>query len=154
VNAQALARNEEGIEFGFKRTALHRAAWHGHAKIVSLLIEEFKANPNLQTSRQDHCVTPLHEAIDQEKDAAVTALLKCAQLNVEIQDARGRTALHHAILMGKTEYIARIIGHQSYKKGKKPSDPNSIESLLSVKPLNHAERIEELLKGFMASSLH
>jgi ankyrin repeat protein len=155
VNAQALANNNQAIEFGFNRTALHRAAWHGHAEIVNLLIE-FNADTNLQTTEQDNCVTPLHEAIAQERDGAVVALLKSDQLNVEIKDARGKTPIYYAILRSKTEHVAAIIAHPSYKTGKAQSDPNSIESLLTVKPINKSDsaRVKQFLEDLKASRYH
>ena len=54
LNSQAQAFNEEGIEFGFKRTPLHRAAWHGRADTVQFFIEA-GANVNAQTSAQNGC---------------------------------------------------------------------------------------------------
>jgi ankyrin repeat protein len=153
VNAQALAYSDKRIEFGFKRTALHRAVWHGHVEIVNLLLR-FGANVNLQTSQQNGCLTPLHEAINQEKDTMIVTLVNHPQLNVEIPDAWGRTALYFAVLNGRTDYIARIVAHSSYKQGKDASDQNSIESLLTVKPLNNAEKVRQCLEGFMASTIH
>lgn len=80
----------------YGRTALHYACQSGNAQIVQLLIER---GANVNDSTKYDCISPLHLAARHSAD--ILNILMDSSARLELQDANGRTPLHHAASHGK-----------------------------------------------------
>ena len=99
----------------FNWTALMVAASKGHENSVRLLLRN-GADPNVQDT---YGWTPLMRAVYGNKRGAVTALLEHENLNLEVRDERGATALHVAVERGRSALVARLLASGA--------DPGSID---------------------------
>ncbi len=88
-----------------KTNILTEAITKGQAKIVELLLQH-NANPNIRIGAFQRSY--LHMAILNEHTELVSLLLK-TQIDVNIQDKKGRTPLHEAANMGFLKIIKDLI---------------------------------------------
>ncbi len=86
-------------------TALHCAAFRGHADVCTCLIQ---AGANVNAREKDSGYTPLHVAANRGK-AGVARVLLQAKPDLRIRDRRGFTVLHEATLLSHTEVVAAIL---------------------------------------------
>mmetsp|Transcript_25770 Transcript_25770/g.41245 ORF Transcript_25770/g.41245 Transcript_25770/m.41245 type:complete len:406 (+) Transcript_25770:91-1308(+) len=90
---------------GSGRTALHKAAYWGHAHSIKLMVEALHADPNRQDSVGD---TALHDAA-RFGHAEVVQLLVCAPgAKIGLKNHKGLDALELAVEYGKAE-VANMI---------------------------------------------
>lgn len=87
-------------------TALHRASHHGHANVVSLLLQK-----GARVEQPDHHGrTALHFASLKGHLNVVKILLKCmSKEQIDIQDHGGMTALHLATCGGHPEVVKELL---------------------------------------------
>lgn len=95
-----------------KRTALWIASQYGHADIVSLLIGEHQANPNIAVHKSHQ--TPLMAAVHNDHERCVRMLLENGA-SVDQQDSHGQTAFFQACQEGnlKLAKLLHEVGHAS-----------------------------------------
>jgi ankyrin repeat protein len=91
---------------GSAQTALHWAAFYGHADAVALLLGQGAA---VIDARSADASTPLHRAAAAGHAAAVGALLECGA-DAEAEDDDGRTPLVQAAMLGAAQQ-AQAGGH-------------------------------------------
>lgn len=133
----------------YDRTALHIAAYNNFPEIVRFLLE-LGANPNARTSKENGCVTPLHEAIQQGHNVVAALFLdRNSNTDVETFDGEGRTALWWAISLGNTAIASLLIGHGTYKRNKDPRLLNSIANLLLVQPAQNRDSVRKFLESLL-----
>ncbi|PJD96743.1 MAG: hypothetical protein CK425_05210 [Parachlamydia sp.] len=133
INAQA--------EYG--RTPLHMAAHNLRTDIAALLLDK-GANINAQ-AKGEGAITPLHDAVDLGAIEMVQTLTSYATLDVMIPDEKGRSALIYATSRGFYEILECLLNHPSWKNPERPSDPNSLDELLKIKPSQNAEEIRMVI---------
>jgi len=90
-------------------TPLHLASFYGHSSVVSLLMKR-GCNPNVPNNHQ---VTALHAACDNNKIACVEALIK-GGANMESKDKKGATPLHYAVAQGNKETVEFLCKSGAY----------------------------------------
>lgn len=89
------------------RTALHWATWHGHTKMVTLLIKEKTMDINAQDIKG---YTALHWATERGNTRIVELLLQGEKkVNVNQQDKEGWTSLHLAALGGHRDIMKVLL---------------------------------------------
>ncbi|KAG8187082.1 hypothetical protein JTE90_016178 [Oedothorax gibbosus] len=74
-------------------TALHLAALNNHVEVAELLVQQGKANMNLQNVNQQ---TPLHLAVERQHTQIVRLLVR-EKCSLNIPDKDGDTPLHEAL---------------------------------------------------------
>ena len=117
----------------YDRTPLHMAVYNMHLVITMTLLKQ-KADVNAQTTPEDGCKTPLHEAVNREDLDMVKALLTKKKLNVMLKDSLGFTPLYYAVERGLVEIARLILRHSTYQH------PNDIHDV------NHPYNFSELPK--------
>ena len=97
--ANVHARNGEGT------TALHHATWSGHAKVVEILLEA-GAEVN---AKDDEGETPLQQAAWRGHSLATQALLAMHDVDVNMTNNVGHTALHQASSSGQESVVHLLL---------------------------------------------
>ena len=94
------------------RTSVHYAAINNNEIILDLLLRN---NPNLNIRDKDGCL-PLHYAVTNmceksmiEKLIIRTNLQGSEIININIEDNAGKTPLEYAVIMGRTDIVARFL---------------------------------------------
>lgn len=100
---KAAGADPHSVDPASKRTAMHFAAFWGHAHVVKYLLETCSCNVNVQDSQGD---TPLHDAARFAHDDVVAALLSAGS-DISIRNAAGQTALQVAEELAKTSTAGR-----------------------------------------------
>jgi hypothetical protein len=93
------AADANSTEEHTQRTALHKAAFWGHAHVIKYLIADHKVNVNVQDLSGS---TALHDA-SQFGHAECIGLLQDAGADASIKDNSGRTASDVAVFYGKAD---------------------------------------------------
>lgn len=83
-------------------TPLHLAARQGHDRIVQLLLEKGKYNPNTQVYGN---YTPLHDAVSNEHENVVKVLLNTKRINVNLTNVNRETAIIIACKKGNFNIV-------------------------------------------------
>jgi len=109
-------------------TALTIAAAKGNAELLSVLIEQ-QADINV---RDIYRWTPLMRAVDNLHFEAVQVLLKQTDIELDVQDEAGNTALHHAV------------AHDAVKFAKVLIERGASESVSNTAGFNVSELADEL----------
>jgi len=91
-------------EPGSGRTALHKAAFWGHAHLLPVLVDQCKIDVNMQDSEGD---TALHDAARFGHMSVVTGLLK-AGADRTIVNGKGETAAATAAAYNKPDVVAAL----------------------------------------------
>lgn len=91
-------------EAGTLRTALHKAAFWGHAHLLPVLIDQCKIDVDLTDCEGD---TALHDAARFGHMEVVTALLK-AGANRDIVNKKGETAAATAAAYNKADIVRQL----------------------------------------------
>ena len=96
-------------------TALHLAIAHRHEEVSLILIEQMDIDVNTPTSgeRGTRHMTPLMHAIWREETRVVRMLLTRKDILVNIQDAKGMTALHWAASAQNPEIVHALVAAPS-----------------------------------------
>ena len=129
------------LETGGGFTALHFAAWHNHRRTVEILLEH-GANPNVRLD--DSGYTPLHKVVVwQSESETLEALLRDRRIRPNIQDHRGRTALHTAAISGHTAQVAALLNHRDTDPNEQ--DDQEATALYWAVAEGHEDVVEELL---------
>jgi|GEM_PF-3761474 hypothetical protein len=132
--APITARGEYG------RTPLHMSVFNGKIAATRLLIER-GAPINAQAGPEDHCTTPLHDAVQKGHQQMVAMLVRYPDLNVLIKNRAGFSPLDIALLEGKVEIARLLFEHPSFQ-GKLFTAPPP------EKLYRDRERVEALLREF------
>ena len=127
-------------EYG--RTPLHMATHNGRVKVTALLLDH-RANINAQANG-DGKITPLHEAVSKGLLNVVKTLTSYASLDVMIPDEKDHCPLFYAVVEGFSDVLECLLNHPSWSNPE-TSNPNSLDELLKIKPLQNAEKIKFLL---------
>lgn len=90
----------------FGRTALSIAAEKGSERIISLLLDTGKADPD---SRCREGRTPLSYAAEYGKSEVIKLLLETGNVNVNAKDEDSWTPLHWASIEGQTEAVRLLV---------------------------------------------
>ncbi len=117
-------------------TALHGAAFHGHAEIVYLLCHSRcrKGLPDIDVHllASDQC-SPLYYALAGRHSGAVSALLESGTIDVYQQNGpEGLTALHIAAAWGDVNVLRRLIAKAAHR------GVDDVRSTNGNTPLAHA----------------
>jgi len=89
-------------------TALHKAVRSGNLNIVQLLIEEGRANIDMQASKEFDCCTALQDASFYGYREIVQYLLE-HEASVDQRNAQGRTALHRAVYKNHSAIVQLLL---------------------------------------------
>jgi serine/threonine-protein phosphatase 6 regulatory ankyrin repeat subunit B len=100
AGANPNARDDDGD------TPLHWAADNGFQRGAIMLLDK-GANPVATNLARR---TPLHLAAGRDHKDAIRVLLEKTTENIDWTDFEGKTALHHAVVSGKTDALAAILG--------------------------------------------
>ena len=137
---------------GDKMTALHVAAWNGHAALVKALIEagadvNKTASPNSVEGVVLHNVTPVNLAAQQGHTPCVMELIK-AGADVNLARSDGVTPLYIAALFGHEGCVASLIqaGADIHKAARRRIDAG--QTPLSAAVTRKHEKVVALLKHF------
>jgi ankyrin repeat protein len=117
-------------------SALHLAAFFGHAEVVELLLEHH-ADINAVAKNQTFAphATPLHSAVARG-DARIAALLLNAGAAADARAQGGRTPLHAAAAAGNEEIVKLLLHHGASPRSR--ADDGSTPEALAVKQGHHA----------------
>jgi ankyrin repeat protein len=99
-------------------SAMHRAAWEGDVDLISRLLRD---NPRLSSHRDMYDRVPLVCAAENDQTEAVRALVRYATINME--DKRGRTALHWSVQNGNEDIVALLLA-----EGASPNTVNGFQN--------------------------
>ncbi len=132
----------------FGRTPLHMAVFNSQEHMVDFLVKK-GANINAQTGREDNLKTPLHDAVIHLDQRMVRLLLGHKNIDVNIVDIEGHTPFYHAVYEGHLDIMKMIQQHPSFQYPQNPSNPNSIQELIKLKPRQRAEEVIAYLKLFI-----
>ena len=112
-------------------TALHWSAMNNHPKVVSLLLNDGKANPNLSTIKKKK--TALHLATE-KGHAAVVELLIQAGCNMSLLDANGDTAYDIFVRNEQTKQDDDDDDH--------PSNPSDLAIVFNKSASSSSKRVQ------------
>lgn len=118
-------------------TPLIHAAINGDANSIQILLAH-GANPNIQTKAG---YTPLMLAIEHHKPAAINLLVNDKNIDLDLQDSNGYTALMHAIADGQKDTVATLLQNGADKN----LVNNRNETALNIARRLGNKAIEELL---------
>lgn len=92
------------------RTALHLAVGHKHIDAVRVLLEHQQRRkfPLINVQDNNGC-SALHMAVGMEHDVMVGVLLRVPDIDIELRNSQGRTALHVAVLHGSSKVIEQLL---------------------------------------------
>ena len=90
------------------RTPLMTACFFRQYKVVNLLLQK-GAKVNSQTDHSQGKPTALMIAVNTNDNTSVSLLLNANDIDVNLQDSGGRTALHWACINGNNEMIERLL---------------------------------------------
>ncbi|EAW21026.1 Ankyrin repeat protein [Aspergillus fischeri NRRL 181] len=95
-------------------TILHAAVWNNHLEVVKLLLGKFKdsLNPNIQERRGN---TALHYAVYMCCIEALEMLLDNSNINLDITNYAGLTALQEAVGLGNLKPTRLLLHHGADK---------------------------------------
>jgi len=126
--------------------ALHYAVKQNHFRVVELLLKQ-KANPNCVN---DVGYSPLHVAVCKTAGAsrrreALAALLKAPQINLELADTAGNTALHLAVAASDGNDVSTLVekGARTLARNSKNQTPLVVAE--SLPPGEHRTTIAKVL---------
>ena len=109
AKVRALLDGDEGL-LGVRdtdgSTALHYAAWKGHAEIAAFLLSS-GCDVQCQNTNEHWGTTPLHAAAHANRPAIVELLIQ-AGADVNAKDLHGMTPLHHTTFH-KAAAAARVL---------------------------------------------
>lgn len=88
-------------------TALHKAAKAGKLLLFKLLVEVGQADVNMESTQEHY--TPLQEAAYFGQMPVVEYLLQYTDVDVDYQNAEGKTALHRAVYKNQREIVQCLI---------------------------------------------
>lgn len=125
------------------RTALHFAARNLKVTALSCLLQN-GADVNIQATGE-YLVTPLHEAVQAGDFLVVSLLVESQKLNVNIVDDFNHSPLWYAVTMGRADMAKLIVEHASWKHPSNLEDPNHINQLLKIKPVQNGEEMRKAL---------
>ncbi|KAF8535766.1 ankyrin repeat-containing domain protein [Trichophaea hybrida] len=150
----------EAVDDG-NRGVLHFAAMAGHEGMISMLVNEYKINPDSRSwwdetplhfavmnfhqaiirklidcgadvnARDNHNRTPLHFATAIRNITMIRTLMECGS-QVSTSDLRGDTALHYAASSGSEEVVLTLIDSKADIEAK---------NMLNMTPLHYAARM-------------
>ncbi len=136
----------------YGRTPLHMASFNGRHSLAQLLLEK-GADINAQTTTEDSCKTPLHDAVICNDRNMVQILIASEQINVNIRDMRDHTPLWNAVVYnGNIEIILDLMRHPSYQRSIEDTDPNSIAELCKVESKQNQENRDLVVKTLKENS--
>lgn len=120
--------NSEGF------TPLHIAAMNGQSDMMRLLLDA-GAYPNVRTRQKGY--TPLHLASQHQRVAAARILTQSGECNLNLQDLRGNSALHHACFSGNAKIVELLVKEGAIvdlrnAEGKRPVDDAEEKMSLGV----------------------
>jgi ankyrin repeat protein len=95
----------DAADAGSGRTALHKAAYWGHAHSIAVMINTLAVDPNRQDSEGD---TALHDAARFGHAEVVRLLLGAPGAKIRLKNSRGLDALELAVDYGKPEVADMI----------------------------------------------
>jgi ankyrin repeat protein len=138
----------------FGETALHAACYHGHANVVTALLE---AGAKYSVQQRDG-LTPLHIASYQGSIPTLLALLDIPDGGEDLLgsvDKDGMTPLHHAVLNGKVEALTLLIERcDSLGEPMFIRDGSGMSPLHWAAGLNDVDCVRELLKQSNAKDVN
>eukprot|EP00550_Attheya_septentrionalis_P007375 CAMPEP_0198295330 /NCGR_PEP_ID=MMETSP1449-20131203/27213_1 /TAXON_ID=420275 /ORGANISM="Attheya septentrionalis, Strain CCMP2084" /LENGTH=430 /DNA_ID=CAMNT_0043995609 /DNA_START=113 /DNA_END=1405 /DNA_ORIENTATION=+ len=108
-----LLKSHGAVVSGETEQLLHNAARRNVIAFVKFAVERLEMNPNAQ-GRQG--MTPLHFAARSGQTSVAQYLLSLPQIDVSIQDDRGKTALDAAQSNDKLDIVALILGLSQQNK--------------------------------------
>lgn len=116
-------------------------AFHGHEKVINLLVASCANLLNVQDSSGS---SPLHEAMKQKNLNAAKCIVRLGA-NVSLVDNVGQTILHIAVLTGNSEAVEYILEHNLIDVNREASF--GITPLMIAQRNNHSNVIEILIKN-------
>lgn len=120
---------------------LQLAAFHGHVRVINLLIA---SNANLLNARDSSGSSPLHEAVKHGNLNAVKCIIQLGA-DVSLVDNIGQTILHVAVLTNNAEAVDYILEHNLIDVNCETSF--GITSLMVAKRNNHIDVIKILIRN-------
>lgn len=119
---------------------LYDAAFHGHEKVIKLLIT---SNANLLNAQDSSGSSPLHEAMKHGNLNAAKYIIRSGA-DVSLVDNVGQTILHVAALTGNVEAVEYILEHCLIDINCEASF--EITPLILARKNNHGDVVNILLK--------
>lgn len=113
-------------EYG--RTPLIMAVHNLHYNVAELLLKN-DADPNAQTTEEDHKLTALHIAVGKEHIEFVTLLLSHWLIKVDVIDVEDTTPLRLALNLNNLMIFEKILKHPSCFQRIRPRESNGITKL-------------------------
>jgi hypothetical protein len=124
-------------------SSLHYACWYGHLDIVTCLVNDYKANVNVQN---DCGSTPLQFAAGNGHKYIVKCLLECPRINTTLTDNQGRTALDVCIQNKSNHWksIEKLLKSVNKKLPQQSSKAVRVSLIETNDDQQQSERVEDI----------